>query len=99
MKRTHDNVPVTALFGNTSPKLYFSGVGMGDREPLGQSSANANPDNDGQQLVFNLRFPGQYFDAETGRYYNYFRDYDPRIGWYIQSDPIGLAGGLIFMGM
>ena len=42
----------------------------------------------------NLRLPGQYFDRETNLHYNYFRDYDPSIGRYVQSDPIGLGGGL-----
>ena len=40
------------------------------------------------------RFQGQRLDAVAGFHYNYFRDYDPRLGRYIQSDPIGLAGGI-----
>ena len=40
-----------------------------------------------------LRFSGQYYDNETGTHYNYFRDYEPKLGRYIESDPIGLLGG------
>jgi len=41
-----------------------------------------------------LRFPGQYYDQETGLHYNYHRYYDPSIGRFLRADPIGLAGGI-----
>ena len=45
------------------------------------------------EVTFNLRYPGQYFDAETKLHYNYFRTYAPGTGRYTQFDPIGLDGG------
>jgi len=47
-----------------------------------------------QTLTFNLRFPGQYFDGETGLNYNYFRDYEAGTGRYVESDRIGLRAGV-----
>ncbi len=41
----------------------------------------------------NLRFPGQYVDAETGWHYNWWRYYNPETGRYLRVDPIGYAGG------
>jgi RHS repeat-associated protein len=47
-----------------------------------------------EAVTFNLRYPGQVADGETGLSYNYFRSYDSRTGRYTQSDPIGMDGGL-----
>jgi RHS repeat-associated protein len=44
-------------------------------------------------VEMNLGMPGQYSDAETGDFDNYFRTYDGRTGRYIQADPIGMNGG------
>ncbi|MDD5412118.1 MAG: hypothetical protein PHF31_12015, partial [Methylobacter sp.] len=65
-----------------------------DRQAIGTQKADEDPDHDSHEFVYNLRFPGQYYDKETGLHYNAFRDYDPSTGRYIESDPIGLAGGV-----
>src|SRR5258708_31304479 len=64
-----------------------------DPDTFGSIAPNTNPAGLGT-FVYNLRFPGQYSLNESGLYYNYFRDYDPQTGRYIESDPIGLRGGI-----
>jgi RHS repeat-associated protein len=75
-----------------TPRLITNQAGQvlwrwDNSEPFGDSLPNGS-------ITFNLRFAGQYFDAETGLHYNYFRDYDPASGRFIESDPIGLLGGI-----
>lgn len=48
----------------------------------------------GEDVAYNLRFPGQVFDGQAGLHQNGFRDYDPAAARYIESDPIGLKGGI-----
>ena len=62
-------------------------------DTFGSLAPNANPAGLGT-VTFNLRFPGQYSLNESGLFYNYFRDYDPQTGRYVESDPIGLQAGV-----
>jgi RHS repeat-associated protein len=68
--------------GATTWTWDFTGSSFGDHAPRETG------------LVLDLRYPGQHYDRHTGWHYNYFRDYDPTTGRYIESDPIGLAGGI-----
>jgi RHS repeat-associated protein len=63
-----------------------------DPDTFGSVAPNTNPAGLGA-FNYNLRSPGQYSLNESGLYYNYFRTYDPQTGRYLESDPIGLAGG------
>jgi RHS repeat-associated protein len=81
-----------------TPRLVANAAGetvwrWDQQEPFGSNPTDNNPSGLG---VFDLplRLPGQTYDVETGLHYNYFRDYDPTIGRYGESDPIGLSGGL-----
>ena len=77
----HEGTPRLATDAGRAVVWRFEGRVFGDTAPTGN-------------VMVNLRYPGQYIDAETGLYYNWNRYYDPKIGRYITSDPIGLRGGL-----
>ena len=63
-------------------------------EPFGTSVPDEDPGHSGKKFTLNLRYAGQYYDKESSLFHNGFRDYNPKIGRYVQSDPIGLKGGI-----
>ncbi len=64
-----------------------------DSDPFGNGAAVQNPQGS-VSVSYNLRFPGQYYQAETGLSQNMARDYDPQTGRYVEADPIGLESGV-----
>jgi len=81
-----------------TPKLLINSgntiVWRADYESFGNTDIKDNPDGDGNSVEFNMRFPGQYYDAESNTHYNLNRTYNPSLGGYLESDPIGLDGGI-----
>ena len=95
------DLPVAVL--EPAGKFYIAPDHLGAPHQITDASGAVvwqwNPDPFGNgdpsgTFAYELRFPGQFFDQATKLHYNYFRDYDPRTGRYIESDPIGLAGGI-----
>ncbi|CBL46033.1 Hypothetical protein HDN1F_24500 [gamma proteobacterium HdN1] len=79
-----DHLNTPTLVTDSNKTVVWEGV----RKPFGEIEEIVN------SVRQPIRFPGQYFDGETGLSYNLMRDYDARVGRYVQSDPIGLMGGV-----
>lgn len=80
----NDHLGTPRVITNQAQQVVWKGHG----KPFGEVDVEI------ESITNHKRFPGQRFDIESRLHYNYFRDYDPAIGRYVQSDPIGLQGGL-----
>jgi RHS repeat-associated protein len=104
-----DGIPVANvdLSGASSTIAYVTADQLGTPRAITNNAAaiewlnpyQSNPWNEltptsNSGYVYNLRFPGQYFDAETGLSNNVNRDFDSSVGRYLQSDPTGLRAGI-----
>ena len=85
-----DHLGAPRIVTNASEQIVWR---WDSAESYGGSAPDQNPSGLGT-FAFSQRFPGQVFDAETGLFQNWRREYNPRIGGYMESDPIGLGGGI-----
>jgi RHS repeat-associated protein len=98
----HLNTPraIVTLHGGIAPagttvwKWPLTAKDNNSSNEFGSDAPSEDPDGNGIPLAFGLRFPGQQYDVETGLNYNYLRDYEPGVGRYMESDPVGLRGGI-----
>jgi len=84
---TADQLNTPRAVTNSAGTVIWSWAYQGN--PFGEQAPTSSTG-----YVLNLRYPGQYYDAETATNYNLFRNYEPAIGRYQESDPTGLAGGI-----
>jgi RHS repeat-associated protein len=85
-----DAVQTPRLLTNSTGQLVW----QARYAAYGAAVVNADVDGNGVAIAYNQRLPGQYADSESALSYNYFRYYDPAVGRYAESDPIGLEGGV-----
>jgi len=80
----NDHLGTPMMIVDENQEIVWQGSGT----PFGETALSVNT------IENNLRFLGQYFDAESGLHYNYQRYYAPSVGRYLRADPIGLEGGI-----
>lgn len=87
----HNHLQMPVLATDKSGVVVWSAI----YEPFGRAVVNTPAaTNERPTIDSKLRLPGQIEDEEAGLHYNYFRDYDPDLGRYLQRDPIELEGGV-----
>jgi RHS repeat-associated protein len=96
----HLNTPRRLIQSDGQVAWQWSYSAFGDEQPTIAKNRFANTNLNQSfgtttvaAVMFNLRYPGQYFDQESGLHYNWHRSLDSKTGRYTQTDPIDLRGG------
>ena len=96
----YEGTPRVATDASGRVVWRWNGNAFGTSRPTGGRIQPADDDAHSDHSIsrpiaaINLRYPGQYYDQETGFFYNGARYYDPKTGRYVSSDPTGLLGGI-----